>query len=313
MTARDFKGIWIPKEIWLVPGLSKMAIILWAEIHSLYSPRHGGCYASNDYLCEFLGVKERQLQKYLRELKDAGLLKQKAFNGRSRMLLAQVPAYEQTKFEDEYIESECGADPHYSAGQGCTKVRGRPVESCAPTLYKKKEDNKGIESQLANASRRRATFLFEKVKSINPKARKPNLDNWAKDIEKIMRIDGRSEEEVTHVIEWVFNDDFWCKNILSGRKLREKFDQLYINMVKHKESPKKKEESDAKRKADMCRKNKKWAKEFLHGKIFVERDNWLSLKDNGVEVMFHGRWQIIGFLENGFQEQIKNWYQKVAE
>jgi len=142
---RDFKGIWIPKEIWLVPGLSKMSVILWAEIHSLYSPKHGGCYASNDYLCEFIGVKERQLQKYLRELKDAGLLEQKAFNGRFRILLALVPPHEYEEIEEEFENSECGADPHYSAGQGCTKVRGRPVESCAPSIYKNKEDNKDKE------------------------------------------------------------------------------------------------------------------------------------------------------------------------
>jgi len=169
-----------------------------------------------------------------------------------------------------------------------------------------------VESQLADASRRRATFLFEKIKSINPKAKKPNIDAWAKDIEKLMRIDGRSEEEVTRVIEWVFNDDFWCKNILSGRKLREKFDQLYINMVKHKESPKKKEEDAAKKKADMCRKNKEWATKFLVDKNFDSLDNKLTLKDNGVEVKFNGGWQIIGFLENGFREQIENFYRKMA-
>lgn len=176
----------------------------------------------------------------------------------------------------------------------------------------KKEPIEEVESQLADASRRRATFLFEKIKSINPKAKKPNIEAWAKDIEKLMRIDGRTEEEVTRVIEWVFNDDFWCKNILSGRKLREKFDQLYINMVKHKESPKKKEEDAAKKKANMCRKNKEWAIKFLVDKNFDSLDNKLTLKDNGVEVKFNGSWQIIGFLENGFQEQIQNFYRKMA-
>lgn len=161
--SRDFKGIWIPKEIWIHPGLSKMSVILWAEIHSLYSPKHGGCYASNDYLCEFLGVKERQLQKYLRELKDAGLLTQKSFNGRFRILFAEVPQYIPTQIDADIEESECGADPHYNAGQRCTKVRGRGALKCAPTIYKNKEEIKDkniAQSRTSCGREQRLDFFF---------------------------------------------------------------------------------------------------------------------------------------------------------
>ena len=42
--ARDFKGIWIPKEIWLSEQLSLMEKVLFVEIHSL--DNEDGCYAS---------------------------------------------------------------------------------------------------------------------------------------------------------------------------------------------------------------------------------------------------------------------------
>lgn len=90
--ARDFKGIWIPKEIWLHPKLSLQAKALWAEIHSLYSEKHGGCYASNEYLAEFLGVKERALQYILKELRDNILLEDVSFNGRQRIFKALDPS-----------------------------------------------------------------------------------------------------------------------------------------------------------------------------------------------------------------------------
>jgi len=141
---RDFKGIWIPKEIWLVPDLSKMAVLLWSEIHSLYMTKHGGCYASNDYLCEFMGFKERQLQKYLLELKKKGLLEQVSYNGRFRILKAIVPPAEYEKEDENYEtnESECGSDPHYSAGQTRRKGRVRPVEKDVPTYIDNKAYNK---------------------------------------------------------------------------------------------------------------------------------------------------------------------------
>lgn len=91
---RDFKGIWIPKEIWLNQKISIQAKALWAEIHSLYSEEKGGCYASDKYLMEFLGVKSSRLHEVIKELKDAGLLLNISFDGRQRVMLALDPKKE---------------------------------------------------------------------------------------------------------------------------------------------------------------------------------------------------------------------------
>jgi len=48
---RDFKGIWIPKEVWLSEELSLMEKVLFVEIHSLDNER--GCFASNKYFGDF--------------------------------------------------------------------------------------------------------------------------------------------------------------------------------------------------------------------------------------------------------------------
>lgn len=70
--ARDFKGVWIPREIWLSPKLSLMEKVLFVEIHSLDNER--GCYASNRYFADFFGMSERQLRRYLVSLRDKGLI-----------------------------------------------------------------------------------------------------------------------------------------------------------------------------------------------------------------------------------------------
>jgi hypothetical protein len=51
---------------------------------------------------------------------------------------------------------------------------------------------------------------------------------WAKDIDAMFRIDSRSPEQVQKVIEWCQQDPFWSQNILSGSKLREKYDTLVL-------------------------------------------------------------------------------------
>ncbi len=68
----------------------------------------------------------------------------------------------------------------------------------------------------------------------DPKAkagRLPDTTHWARDIDKLVRIDGRRVEDIEAVIAWCQSDGcFWGPNILSGKNLREKFDTLYGQM-----------------------------------------------------------------------------------
>jgi len=73
-------------------------------------------------------------------------------------------------------------------------------------------------------------LLFEKIFSRNPKHKKPNIQTWAKDIDKMIRIDHRSPEDIRRVIIWCQADPFWQNNILSTAKLRKQFDQLQLKM-----------------------------------------------------------------------------------
>ena len=70
--SRDFKGIWIPKDIWESEQLSIMEKVLFVEIHSLDNER--GCYASNRYFSEFFSVSERQIQTHIASLKTKGFV-----------------------------------------------------------------------------------------------------------------------------------------------------------------------------------------------------------------------------------------------
>jgi len=55
--------------------------------------------------------------------------------------------------------------------------------------------------------------------------------NWAPEIEKALRLDGRSEKQLTGLIDFLFTTNhkianFWRPNIQSGKKLREQFDRI---------------------------------------------------------------------------------------
>ncbi|MFY0166596.1 hypothetical protein P3K79_24410 [Bacillus anthracis] len=75
-----------------------------------------------------------------------------------------------------------------------------------------------------------AKYLFEKIKGNNHKQKEPNFDSWANDFRLIREKDNRELQEIKDVIDWCQADPFWQGNILSPKKLREKFDQLTIQM-----------------------------------------------------------------------------------
>ena len=72
MTERGFKGVWIPREIWLHPGLTLQEKILLAEIDSL--DNENGCFANNKHFSEFLNISQRRVQELLKSLKDKGYI-----------------------------------------------------------------------------------------------------------------------------------------------------------------------------------------------------------------------------------------------
>ncbi len=78
-------------------------------------------------------------------------------------------------------------------------------------------------------------FLLFKIKSVKPNYREPNMTIWAKDIDKALRIDKRTAQELNGCIRWIYEAKegaFWIPNIMSGKKLREKFDTIEMQMMK---------------------------------------------------------------------------------
>jgi len=74
--------------------------------------------------------------------------------------------------------------------------------------------------------------------AIQPSRAEKTATDWAKDIDKMLRLDKRKPEDVQAVIEWLpthegSNGFAWRANILSGRKLRDQFDKLQIAKDKY--------------------------------------------------------------------------------
>ena len=76
-----------------------------------------------------------------------------------------------------------------------------------------------------------AKKLGDLMRVNDPKAKVPgDLAKWAKDADRLFRLDGREPSEVYQVLAWCQSDGFWRGNILSISKFREKYTALLLKM-----------------------------------------------------------------------------------
>lgn len=71
---RGFKGIWIPKEIWLNESLSIQEKVFLVEIDSLDNDEDG-CFASNEYFSNFFKLSKNRCSEIIKSLEKKGFIK----------------------------------------------------------------------------------------------------------------------------------------------------------------------------------------------------------------------------------------------
>lgn len=95
---RDFKGVWIPKEIWLNEELTLLEKIIFVEIDSLDNENH--CVAGNEYFATFCNCSESKVSKAIKKLKDLNMIEEVSFDGRHRKIRVVKNIIESSKKYD---------------------------------------------------------------------------------------------------------------------------------------------------------------------------------------------------------------------
>lgn len=87
---RDFKGIWIPRSIYLDERINAIEKILLSEICSLDIEGSEGCYASNEYLAQFCQCSVTKISTGISKLARLGYIDIVKSDGRKRWIKARV-------------------------------------------------------------------------------------------------------------------------------------------------------------------------------------------------------------------------------
>jgi len=95
MQNRDFKGVWIPKEIWLNKDLTLLEMVIFVEIDSL--DNEDNCVAGNEYFADFCGCSESKVSKAIKKLQELNMIEIISFDGRHRKMRVVKNAMQSSK------------------------------------------------------------------------------------------------------------------------------------------------------------------------------------------------------------------------
>ena len=102
---RDFKGVWISREVWLDNRLTAVEKVILMEIDSLDCGENG-CFASNQYLAGFCQCSETKVSTAISKLIKLGYLTVKSFDGRKRELKSRLSKIERQGIKKEKAETQ---------------------------------------------------------------------------------------------------------------------------------------------------------------------------------------------------------------
>ncbi|UAN38021.1 hypothetical protein [Enterobacter asburiae] len=128
----------------------------------------------------------------------------------------QISSCPETSSPDD--ESPSGDDKKSPAEKPATKTRqGSPEDlQCAEWIFN------------------RIRTLYEKAAETDgevTRPKEPNWNAWSNDVRLMRTIDGRTHRQICEMFRRVQADPFWCRNVLSPSKLREKWDELVLKLA----------------------------------------------------------------------------------
>jgi hypothetical protein len=135
----------------------------------------------------------------------------------------------QSRLNHDAIVTGVGDGVGLAVGKG--KETEKSKSSCSPSANEVSGDvsqSSPLEPEVSPAGMELASLLRQRILENNSRARitEKHVVAWGRQADRMIRVDDRTVEEISALIEWSQRDPFWRTVILSMKKLREKFDQL---------------------------------------------------------------------------------------
>jgi hypothetical protein len=106
-----------------------------------------------------------------------------------------------------------------------------PQQEQTPTQTEEQAEDKFSDDSL---EMKMTKYMIKRILENYSAAKIPDtptqLQKWCLTFDRLMRIDKKTKAEIGEIMEWIYQDEFWCDQIRSPDKLREKWDTVYLQM-----------------------------------------------------------------------------------
>ena len=217
------------------------AKLLYCEITALCNEK-GYCWATNDYFGRLYSVSKRTISTWIKSLCDAGyistefILDNESQKVKVRCLKVVEKNFVALTKETSGPPRSRLREPHEENFAENNTLNNTFNISSSQIFEKSKINDERVKKKKVfeadSEAYLLAKFLEKCITENNPKfpQNESQRQRWAKDFDLMLRIDRIDADDIAAAIEWSQDDNFWRSNILSGKKLREKYQQLAMKM-----------------------------------------------------------------------------------
>lgn len=172
-----------------------------------------------------LNISESKVQRVLKKLEIEQQIEQRTSNENRLITILNWDDYQkgEQQIEQQVNNKRTASEQQVNTNKNEKNVRSINKEKCHE--YEKRYADNSFEIKCVS-------YLIKSVKDEMPNAKVPisdeQIDKWCDNIEKMVRLDKRTQDDIYNALVFARTDNFWKVNIRSTSKFREKYETLYL-------------------------------------------------------------------------------------
>ncbi|ECY0313552.1 helix-turn-helix domain-containing protein [Salmonella enterica] len=243
-------------------GMKLSSVAIMARLAD-FSNDEGVCWPSIETISRQLGAGVSTVRTAIAKLEADGWLSRKARRqgnrNASNVYQLNVAKLQAAAFAHLSDPDQSKSDPSESGGDPSVKSKQDPQVNKTPSCPDASQPDQQVTDQeylsrhpdaAVFSSKKRqwgtqddltcAQWIWKKIIALYEQAaesdgelvrpKEPNWTAWANEIRLMCAQDGRTHKQICEMYSRVSRDPFWCRNILSPSKLREKWDELSLRL-----------------------------------------------------------------------------------
>ncbi|UED70740.1 replication protein [Brevibacillus sp. HD3.3A] len=222
----------------------RIVMAVWRYTYGFQRKEHD---LSLTFLAKAIDASRGQVDRELTALIDRKIITVVGTGGRGSRVIAFNKDH--SEWIDRPLISGLSANPSTEPSSTVSTVPSSTSRTKKENIKEKKKNTRQPKKYAEDSTYfKMAVYFHEKVTAV-AKAEglahlviKADLQKWADEFRKLVEIDKVEDKRlIAEVIDWVTSDPFWKVNVLSAKKLRDKFGELALKMKAAQKPPERKQ------------------------------------------------------------------------